>query len=446
MAHHVDVVSAPESQVLALSTYITRGIEHGCADCVGLELEHFIVRAGDQALVPYLNDPRTGAPGVESILERLAPLYDETVFETQGDGSRRIIGLARRYANITLEPGAQLEISIGPVTEIADLETIYAAFRAELDPLLAEFGYEALTYGYHPTASAQSIPLIPKDRYHFMDEHFKATGSHGICMMRATASTQVSIDYTSEADAVRKFRIANALGPLFAFLTDNSPIFEGRRVGSGEAGPTGLAIPKRMVRTVIWDDVDADRSMIAPHTFEEGFGFATYATSLLGAPAIFTVTSDEHGEKHNINQGQRSFAEALAGQQLDRATIEHILSLFFFDVRFKTYIEIRMADSLPIAYALAFVALIKGLFYLEENLRYLEQTLEQQGPLNDAKVAAAKTALREEGYEAVVYGRTAAEWLDELISHACQGLAAADIFYLEPFAQLVAGRATLIEA
>jgi glutamate--cysteine ligase len=330
-------------------------------------------------------------------------------------------------------------------------------------------------------------------------------------MMRATASAQVSGDYTSEADAVRKFRIANALGPLLAFITDNSPVFEGRSVGSGGVGSTGLAIPERMVRTVIWDDVDASRSMIAPHTFDKGFDFATYAASVLSAPAIFTLEDDGQsgdagggaggerrgtgggrqgagggtggGAKRGVPQGGRSFAEALAGRELDRATIEHILSLFFFDVRFKTYIEIRMADSLPIDYALAFVALIKGLFYREGNLRRLEALLgwaewpadlladplagqpieqpaellagqaaellaghgEQAARVDAAAVAAAKAALRSEGYGALVYQRSAAAWLDELIAMARQGLDGTEAPYLEPLARLVADRTTLVD-
>jgi glutamate--cysteine ligase len=452
------------SQTLAIAEYIARGIDHCCGDRIGLELEHFIVHIDDLSLVPYLDDPTTGTPGVGSILERLAPLYDERTYETQSDGSRHLIGLSRPYANITLEPGAQFEISIGPVPEIPDIDTIYQDFRAEIEPLLAEYGYRLLELGYHPTSSARNIPLIPKDRYRFMDEHFRETGKHGICMMRASASTQVSVDYASEADAVRKFRIANAIGPLLAFVTDNSPVFEGRPVGvvgsvddnSGGSGgggggnvdgigPTGLPIPARMARTAIWNDVDARRSMIAPHTFDEGFGFRSYAASLLRAPAIFTVETDEHGEKRNVWQGARPFTDALANKKFDHATIEHVLSLFFFDVRFKTYIEIRMADGLPIEHALAFAALIKGLFYDEDNLRDLEERLGHFERLGDSAIATAKAALRDEGYNAVVYQRSATEWLDELVAMAQRALDDKERPYLEPFAQLIAARTTLVD-
>jgi glutamate--cysteine ligase len=460
--------SGDASQTHAISRYITRGAEHDCGNRVGVELEHFIVRKADKALVPYRYDPITGAPGVGAILERLAPFYRERVHETHPDGSRDLIGLNRNCSNITLEPGAQIEISISPALEIRDIETVYHAFRAELDPILDEFGYELLTLGYHPTSCARDIPLIPKGRYHFMDEHFKTTGAHGICMMRATASTQVSIDYSSEEDAVRKFRIANLLSPLFAFITDNSPIFEGMPVGGSLVGDrsdgvdsagtpvgtapvggisaSGLPLPERMARTVIWDDVDAARSMTAPGTFDADFRFDSYASAILQAPAIFTMEKDETGKDRGVNQNGRSFAEVFDGVELRREDIEHILSLFFFDVRFKTYVEIRVADSLPLPYALAFTAFIKGIFYNKEALAALDATVIRLGRDGNASVAHAKAALRQQGYRALVYGREAGEWLDELARMAWSSLGEDDRRYLVPLVELIASRTTLADA
>jgi glutamate--cysteine ligase len=284
-----------------------------------------------------------------------------------------------------------------------------------------------------------------------MDEYFKSTGAHGICMMRATASTQVSIDYSSEEDAVRKFRIANLLSPLFAFITDNSPIFEGTLVGAApvSAAPvsaSGLPLPERMARTVIWDDVDAARSMTAPGTFDADFGFDSYASAILQAPAIFTMERDETGKGRGVNQNGRSFAEVFDGVELRREDIEHILSLFFFDVRFKTYVEIRVADSLPLPYALAFTAFIKGIFYNKEALAALDATIIRLGRDGNAAIAHAKTALRQQGYHALVYGREAGEWLDELVRMAWSSLGEDGRRYLVPLVELIASRTTLADA
>jgi len=429
-------------QVRAISDYITRGIEHGCGECIGLELEHFIVTKTDQTYVPYLDDPLTGRTGVQTVLERLRPFYDEPTYEPQPDGSLALLGLSREFAAVSLEPGAQFEISLGPVLEICDLDLMYQIFREELDPILDDLGFELIELGYHPSICARDIPLLPKYRYRFMDEYFKGTGQHGICMMRATASTQVSIDYESEEDALLKFKVANALTPLLAFITDNSPLFELEPIGSNDLSASGLPVPERMVRTAVWNDVDAFRSMVAPGTFDAGFSFDAYASNALEAPAIFSAERDIQGAKTYVEQVGRTVAEVYRKKTLDRADIELILSLYFFDVRFKTYIEIRAADSLPIEYALSYAALIKGLFYNREAMRELALGFAE---LSVDDVAAAKDELGRLGFEAVVYGRKAQDWLDELLAMATDSLSDSERVYLEPLSGLIAARRTLVD-
>ncbi|HBT95322.1 MAG TPA: glutamate--cysteine ligase [Coriobacteriia bacterium] len=441
-------------QIRAISDYMKTGIgetPHGpnrkSDEHIGLELEHFIVRRSDGSPVPYEEDLESKMPGVRTVLERLAPFYDNRSYESQPDGTRCLIGLSRSRSNITLEPGAQLEVSIGPMSDLAGLETQYRRFRSELDQVLQDLDLAVAEMGYHPSARAGDIPLIPKGRYRFMDRHFETTGRHGICMMRATASTQVSIDFHSEEDAIRKFRIAGLLSPLLAFVTDNSPVFENAPIASkGNTRPkttSGLPVPDRMVRTVIWDDVDADRSKTMPGTFDDCLGFESYAQTLLQMPAIFSFgpETDDSGKDPSY-LGNTTFAEVLDGKIPDRADIEHILSLFFFDVRLKTYVEIRAADALPIEYALAYAALIKGIFYNDEALLSLEHCL---GEFDIEDIDDAKEMLRFDGYDAIVYKRPAEQWLDELIYTAADFLEADERPYLEPLVRLIAERKTPVD-
>jgi glutamate--cysteine ligase len=395
-----------------IEDYLRSGVVRKEERLLGFELEHFVVERDTHAMVPYYRDAKTGKAGVEDILGELEPFYDgDKAFGSDEDGNERLIGLSREKANITLEPGAQLEISIGPVCCLQDIEDIYSRFRAELDPILEKYGYELLAEGYHPTACARDVPLIPKARYRSMDAHFNNTGAHGANMMRATASTQVSIDFTNEANAVEKFRIANALGPLLAFITDNSPVFE------------GAPAPRRMVRTAVWDDVDPWREGTAPSTYNEGFDFEIYAEDILRAPEIAGLEVEKFADQKN-------------------KAIEHLLSMFFYDVRFKTYVEIRMADSLPLPLALSYTALIKGLFYSEENLMRLEDEFANVEP---ASIAFAKTALRQNGYDAQVYGRAASDWLDTLFTMARDGLDEDERPYLKPLANMVYARTTPLD-
>lgn len=439
---------------------------------LGFELEHFIVDGATRLPVTYRGHMRSDGshvPGIIDVLTALSDNYDSTIMQSEPVGPDALIGLVRDKATITLEPGAQLEVSIGPAKDVAEIERVYTAFRTELDEVLAEAGYEVVLLGSHPSACARDIPILPKERYHLMDAHFAQTGSHGICMMRGTASTQVSIDYLDEADATRKFRIANLIGPLLAFLTDNAPVFEREPVGLVEdlvsafenrahghddtrdlvpdvlpctvetekaRSASGIEIPYRMVRTAVWDDVDADRSLVCPATFEDGSLFDAYARLVMDRPPILTMEPDA------VGHGFEAARDIYADRDLDTSSIEHLLSMFFFDVRFKQYLEIRVADALPPRLAFAFAALIEGLFYNERNLDVLSSALAGYG--ND-DVVCAKRNLARDGFHASVYGKPAHVWLDELIALADTD-ANPDRSYLAPLSELVLARETPLDA
>ena len=428
----------------SIAHYLSVGSKARDVKTLGFELEHFVVRKGSLAPVPYRVENGSSEPSVQHILEHLNDYYPEATYEDSGNGSPYLFGLNREKVAVSLEPGAQLEVSIGPAVSVKEIDTHYQQFRSEVDPILDSMGLQLLARGYHPTALARDIQLLPKHRYEYMDDYFTHTGKHGICMMRATASTQVSIDFASEADALAKFRIANALGPFFAFLTDNSPVFEAERIGAlggtVEQAASGLAVPWSMARMVCWDDTDPERSLIAKGGFDEDFSFLRYAADLMEAPAIFLPGPDASSKP--VYLGFTSFEQALPNDFIDEAMVLHILSLFFFDARFKNYLEIRQADSLPREYAMAYAALISGIFYNPEALRYYADCF---ASTDSTAIALAKSALREHGYAAEVYGRPATDWLDGLLEHALGGLSAEDAPYLTPLLELVAKRASLLE-
>jgi glutamate--cysteine ligase len=230
---------------------------------LGVEAEHFVVH-DDGTPVSYTGEE--GNFGMRDVLEYLSAFYTDTFYNLKGE----LIGLANETASITLEPAAQLEISVAPYADVCDIARSYRMFREAVDPYLSLRGAHLIAHGYHPTTRALDMPLIPKERYRLMNEHFARIGSHGERMMRASASTQVSIDFTDEEDAVRKFRVAAAIGPVLAAITDNTPAFE------GEPNQRPIA------RLSLWRQVDDARCRVVPGTFDEGFGFQAYADWMLG--------------------------------------------------------------------------------------------------------------------------------------------------------------------
>lgn len=400
----------------ALHKHFKDGIKKKGSGKLGVELEHFIVKKDSGDSVTFYEER-----GVHEILKRLAPFYDEKVMSDDF-----LIALKRPHILISLEPAAQLEVSIGEFLDIADIEGEYLKFRREIDPVLEEFGLKMVTEGYLPKSKVRDLPLIPKGRYRMMDEYFKSTGGHGINMMRGTAATQISIDYYSEADFSAKFRLANLLSPLFLYLTDNSPVFEG-----------GLR-PAKMVRHMVWEDVDKDRSLVVPDGTKEGYGFDDYADYVLNNPAILIM--DEKGDA--VSTGGKKIKDIYADKKMSEGEIEHAISMFFPYVRLKRFVEIRMADSLPIEYVLSLISLIKGIFYRDLNISNL---LSDLNGANEDDVSKAFLQLAKKGFKAEVYGIDAGFLYAKMFALAKRGLNENEIEYLKPLKTLFEKGLTLAD-
>lgn len=373
-----------------IAEYIKSGEK--ASDAVGIELEHFITDKKTGENVPY-----SGDNGVGAVLSNLASGFDEEI-----RSEVFLIGLANSDYTLTLEPAAQLEISIRPVSKISDAERIYGDFLNKVTPVLDIFGYELTTAGYRRGCRAEELELIPKSRYRFMDKYFEKTGKYGKNMMRATASTQISIDYTNEADCALKFRVANILSPLFAYICDNSCVFE------------NAPYDGKMLRTHIWRNVDNERCGIVPCAMD--LTYEKYAEYILNRAAILIMR-----DKIPVYTGSKKVRD-IYHNGMTEAEAEHLLSMFFPDVRLKKYIEIRPADSMPIKKALAYAALIKGIFKTPSEFDFSSVTV--------SDMEHAKDALAKDGLNAVIYGQCARDIYENMLGCAKRNLSENDSTYL----------------
>lgn len=406
-----ETVSKQDEQRSALVHYFESGYKPEGELNLGLEVEHFVTDV-QGAPVPFEE--------VQRIMQSMQQPEDTAIV---------IDGLYMGYNTprygVTLEPACQIEISIAPHSDVMRMMDVYNEYYLKLSVALTSAGLRLYTVAYHPTRRAEELPLIPKRRYEAMDRYFKNTGEHGIQMMRATASTQFSIDYHSERDFVQKYRVACLLTPLFALLSDNAPIYQGRRNHSYS------------VRTQIWQDVDPDRCGVPPHVMDESFGFASYAETVLSRPQIVEF-------KGGVTKAVgRKTAHELYGGILGRREIEHILSMFFFDVRVKTYIEIRAADCMPQRYIAAYGQLIKTIFGSQAALQNI---LRHYAGATTGDIANAKVAICKDGYEAWIYGHPVANELAWLLAQVrSRTKLAEERQLLAPFIKLVADKKTIWE-
>lgn len=407
---------AREQNIQAIVAYYESGIKESCEN-VGIELEHTIVRAGSHGLEPV---SYSDEHGVRWILSQLRDDYPTPLMD--GDD---LVGVVRPWEAVTIEPAAQLEISAGPFNDMETASNALEAFESRLDGILRPQGMQALLLGYHPTAKALDLELIPKRRYRFMNDYFQAIGPFGQRMMRGSCSTQVSIDYRSVEDCLRKLRLSSALVPVLSFITDNAPIFEGE--------------PRThfMVRTEIWNECDPDRCRLVPGVLDADFSLRRYAEYVLDTPAILVPDPAERWRATS-----QTFGEVYAETPMQKADVEHALSMLFNDVRLKTYVEIRPADAMPVPYAVAYAALVKGIFYSE---RTMETWLGALSGVTEADVVRAKAELMEKGWRAEVYGEPVGDLARRLLADAKKDLTERDRAYLEPLETLVESDVTLAE-
>lgn len=379
---------------------------------LGLEVEHFLTHPD-------------GAPAafaeVQALLESLQQAGDQPILQ---DGEK--MGVRSDAYLLTLEPAAQLEISILPQAGVGALMAVYEGFSARLNRAARPLGLRVWTLGYHPTRRAESLPLIPKKRYEVMDRYLQKRGRHGTQMMRGTASTQVSVDYFSEQDFVRKYRVACLIAPLLALLTDNAPVYE--------AQPNRSAC----VRTTIWNDVDPDRCGIPPMLMDADFGFEAYADYVLQKPLVVSRRG------HRTEGVGRKSAFEVYPSALQREEIEQILSMFFFDVRLKNYIEIRVADSMPAGYIAGYAEVIKAIF---SSPAAQESILRHYAGATVGSIEAAKLGVCCHGYQAQIYGHPVADEIAWLMAQAKSRISTPEARRrLEPLAALAAQKKTIREA
>lgn len=300
---------------------------------------------------------------------------------------------------------------------------VYEGCFTRLCNALAANNMYARTVGVHPSRRAELLPLVPQSGYMIMDRYFRNTGNQGGVMLRATASTRVTIRYTSEADFVRKFRVACLITPLLALLTDNVPLYQGE------------SNHNYSIHTHIWNNVDPDRCGIYPNVMDSNFGFESYAAYILQQPLVVA----RHGARI-VGVGRKSAFEVYPSF-LGHGDIEQILSMFYYDVCLNhNGIELRTADSLAPRYAASYAQLIKTLF---SSHAAQDGILRRYAGANSAQIEAAKVGICCNGYQAQVYGRAAAGEVSWLLAQAKSHAAAPDDRrLLEPLAELAAKKRT----
>ena len=386
--------------------YIASGCKAPGTEQVGLEIEHYLVRSSDLRTVNYFDQP-----GVETVLRDIRDLG----YEASGEGDH-VLQVDLPLGAITLEPGSQIEFSLERRSNIVDLVSNYDQTREIVERVLPD-DFWMVNLGYHPVTKIDEIKILPKKRYDYMFNYFKKRGKMAHNMMKGTAAVQIALDYTSEADFVKKFQLLTRLTPVFYTMFDNAAHFEGE------------ANPMRNTRMKIWENTDSDRSGIIPGSLSEDFGFGAYADYILDNPIIFRVVDGEA-----VSVGDQTFAELFDPEKDGEDFIYHAVSIVFPDVRVKRYIEYRVMDSVPISLAGACCAVLKGLLYHADNLNAYSERL---APMTEAELHRIREESESKGYDTPFMGGTILSFAQEMLQSVKKGLAPEEVALLGPLEDLV---------
>ena len=269
---------------------------------------------------------------------------------TRVEEAGKLIGLTRNGANISLEPGGQFELSGAPVATLHDT-------KAEIDNHLAEIaeigGPRFMGIGAAPEWRHEDMPVMPKGRYRLMTDYMGRVGTHGTQMMYRTSTVQVNLDFASEADMVKKMRVALALQPVATALFASSPFFDGKLNGH------------KSWRSRIWRGLDDSRTGMLPFMFEEGAGFERYVDWVLDVPMYFVYRDSQY--INALGQSFRDFLKgelpALPGEKPTLSDWADHMTTVFPEARVKKYIEMRGADCGPLSHMPALSAFWVGLMY-----------------------------------------------------------------------------------
>jgi glutamate--cysteine ligase len=310
---------------------------------IGTEHEKFVFRLADHGQPSWAE-----AGGIRDLLTAFGRFGWEPVLE---DG--KIIAATGADGSLSLEPAGQFELSGAMLENLHQTCAETGRHRQQCLQVGAELGLGFLGLGFNPTATRDALPWMPKGRYAIMRRHMPRVGNLGLDMMQRTCTVQTNLDYASEADMVKKFRVSLALQPLGTALFANSPFTEGK--------PNGYL----SYRSHIWTDTDPARTGMLPFVFDEGFGYELYADYAADVPMYFVYRDGAYIDAAGLSF--RDFLEGrlsvLPGEVATYGDWKDHLSTAFPEVRLKGYLEMRGSDSGPQNRICALPALWVGLLY-----------------------------------------------------------------------------------
>ena len=330
---------------------------------IGVENEKFLFDINSKSRANYKQ--------VKNVLDFLKKFGWKEISE-----DNNLIGLNNNKQSITLEPGNQIELSGGLCENVHQVCAESFKFQKQLDEACAYLGLETLSIGYDPITALQNSPNNPKKRYKVMTKEMPKKGKLSLEMMYQTCGTQINLDYSSEEDFTKKFKIISFLTPLTVALFSNSAVKQG--------DPTGYL----SYRTKVWQNTS--RAGL-PDFFLDEVTFEKYADFALNFPLLFYYKNNEY----NFPK-EKKYKDLVSHEEANSENLELHLSTIFTELRLKKYIELRSLDACEWDCHCAGPAFFTGLLYgnLDETFEVIKDWNKDE--IKNAYAESCKKGLRTE--------------------------------------------------
>ncbi len=318
---------------------------------IGMEWELLAVDCEGNA-ISYNQGPEN----IQLILQRLAQEYKWNTSYI----NHNLLELERDGLIVTLEPGSQLELVGKPYLNLTEIYQELLNFENELIHISKPYNIHWITLGCQPKTSAEKIQCIPKDRYEIMSHYLPEQGHMAHVMMRSTATQQANFDYENLDDAAQKLQVGQMLAPILRALSAHSPFY------NLQAGPW------QSMRGLAWLNTDPKRCGFCPSILKDDFNIEDYINYVLEIPMMFLIQNQKHIPVPHLTFRQ-FMQHGYEGQPATLQDWHHMLTTIFPEARLKKCIEIRSIDRNPALFAMAIIALCKGILYSASNRKKIKE-------------------------------------------------------------------------
>ena len=376
--------------------YFKSGIKKSKNFKIGIEHEKFLFNNDNNKRVDYLK--------IKEMFNALLEFGWNPILE-----KKNIIGLNKGGKNITLEPGNQIELSGDKLQNIHEACAESQDYLFELRQVAQKLGISIVSAGFDPISKLAEIPSNPKQRYELMTKDMPLGGELSLDMMYRTCGTQLNIDYGSEEDFIKKFKIVNSIVPINIALFANSSIIEKRKSNY------------LSYRAKVWQNTSRGG---LPKLFFENLDFEKYAEFVINIPILFIQNKESYisGRKYTFRDFMGGKINEVKNRLPSENDLTTHLSTIFTENRLKKYIELRSMDACGWDCLCSGPAFNIGMLYGN-----LDEVYEIISNWDKNKIINAYLEAPQKGFNTQLMGKDLLYWASTLLKLSNKGLENRDI-------------------